>query len=689
MKRWQTSKVYFWETAPFFRLLLPLITSIVLYDSNWLPRVCELTLVSSLCVAMTATIVVLLHTSAIRYMNIARITAVCVSIFLAGWLLCYKNDIRNDPKWFGRQGDAVACEARIIQAPLEREKTWKIKVSVDKAYNKGAVTQTKGTAFVYVYKDGQPVQLKEGDVIMLPHKWTAIKNPGNPNEFDYARFCARQQLYYQQFIARSEISIRAGQVQNLSVIDQTHQMALQALNRHIKDAATLGLMQAMLLGDERNFDGDLRRSYSETGIIHIVAISGGHIIVFFQIISMLFFWLRNKRYEPLKYLIALPLVCFYVAVAGAPTSAVRAAVMFSLVALGMVLQKEKQPLNQLFATGFLMLLYEPMWLFSVGFQLSFAAVLSLLIFYRPVYRLLIVDNRVLKYLWSAAAASIAAEIVVAPIVIYYFHLFPVTFLVANLVAYIFMSVALFIGLAIIGLSSVPVVANILSLLLTFLVKYFNIAIAFFQRLNPASFRFLYLSGIELLLVYLLIAGCALYIMQKQRYGLSIALAATCLLLSSMVYHKWNCLHQQTFVAYNVGKKSYAELISGDRFIAYGKGNTDAATDFATKEFHTASGAWKSGGNIASNALIIGNKTILMLHHPLNADTGAHFPVDYLLIDYPVKGYDALQLRQLFHFNKLIITGEQKRYIATRWKDSCDHYGIPVHFTMFDGAFVLK
>src|SRR5690606_16379397 len=167
--------------------------------------------------------------------------------------------------------------------------------------------------------------------------------------------------------------------QEKSLTDKTHARAMHILDHYIKDTATLGLIQAMLLGDEMNFDPELRQSYVETGIIHIVAISGSHVMVFFGIISFLFFWLKSPRYEFIKYLISVPLVCFYVAVAGAPTSAVRAAIMFSFIALGLLIQKERQPLNQLFATAFFMLLYEPMWFFAVGFQLSFAAVLSLII----------------------------------------------------------------------------------------------------------------------------------------------------------------------------------------------------------------------------------------------------------------------------------------------------------------------
>ncbi|HRO41298.1 MAG TPA: ComEC/Rec2 family competence protein [Flavipsychrobacter sp.] len=691
MKRWQASKAYFWEAAPFFRLLLPLIFAIVCYDKNLLPALDYTTLFFALAGTLTLSAAFNLYKSLSEVIRFANSFLIHASIFLSGWFLCFLNDTRNDEHWFCNQLQTVEIfQVKILEKPAEKANTWKLKVELLKSYNSQQPQYVNGKAFVYVYKDKESFSLEQGDVIFVPNKWVTIKNAGNPYEFDYARFCHYNNIYHQQFIGRNEVVVYKKTTSEKSLVDATHAWAMNALNRYIKDTATLGLMQAMLLGDEVNFDPELRQTYVETGIIHIVAISGGHVIIFFQIISLLFFWLRNKRYEKLKYLIAVPLVCFYVAVAGAPTSAIRAAIMFSFIALGLMLQKDKQPLNQLFTTAFFMLLYEPMWLFSVGFQLSFSAVLSLILFYKPVYRLLPLTNPVAKKIWGAAAASIAAEIIIAPIVIFYFHLLPVTFLFANVIAYMFMGATLSAGLLLISISSFETISTLLADALTYFVRGFNYLIALFQKLNPDSFKHLYLSFEELIVVYVLIAAFAVFFLNKQRKALFIGLASTCLLLSLLIVRKWNNLHQQQFIVYNINKKTYAEIISGNHYASLINSHSiNPYSDYATKELHIASGAWRQKNSEMSDVIKIKNQTVFLLQEPIAIDSALSRNVDYLMIGYPVKDFNAPALQRSFCFKKLVVASNQKRYIAEQWRDSCLKHNIPVHFTMFDGAFVLK
>lgn len=691
MQSWKASKAYFWEEAPFFRLLLPLAVAVICYEYKWLPAIEEKQLLLLSGMLLLLTVVAFFIRKSGNALTALRLLTVHATIFLLGWLVCFKTDVRHNDKWFGKQlARADAFEAQVLQTPAEKAKTWKVKVAVTNAYTDGKVKPVTGDAFVYMYKDDSPLKYKLGDVLLLPNKWQKIKNAGNPYEFDYARFCRRNGIHYLQFIPKDDVTLYQKGSKDASFINATHEWSMQALNRYVKDSITLGLMQAMLLGDEVNFDPELRQSYAETGIIHIVAISGSHVMIFFQFISLLLFWIRNKKYAPLKYLIAVPLVCFYVAVAGAPTSAVRAAIMFSILALGTIIQKDRQPLNQLFFTAFIMLLYEPMWLFAIGFQLSFIAVLSLILFYRPIYKLYIPGNIVVRNLWQAVAASIAAEILIAPIIIFYFHLLPSSFLIANLFAYVFMSVVLILGLLLVVLSKITIVAKAITSVITAIVLWFNDVVISLQSMNPDVLRHLHLSLSEVVFVYLTIIGFAVYLLKRKTAGPIIGLSAVCCLLISLSIKKWDTLHQRQFVLYNINKKSYAELIKGDRYNPIIADTTvDADKDYATKELHIVSGAWEADKIVNTDVVSIGNKNILILREPLAVDTAKSLKVDYLLVSYPIKDFTALQLQKTFGFKKLIIASNQKRYLAERWRDSCRKYSIPAHFTMFDGAFVLK
>lgn len=688
MKPWQASKSYFWETAPFFRLLLPLAVAIVCYDKTWLPDISIALLVALLFVSISFVAITNL-TSATRNIHfVLRAISIQAALFLFGWLSCNLHDIRNKQQWFGNHLDAQAYDVEALTAPVERARTWKLPVAVKKAWNDSTVKLVEGTAFLYLYKSDTPPDIRAGDRLIVPSGWVPISNAGNPQEFDYARFCSRSNIHFQQFLNSGQVVVHHRAIAEPSLVATTHDYGMKALERYIGDTATLGLIQAMLLGDEVNFDNDLRQRYVDTGIIHVVAISGSHVMVFFWIIGMLFFWLKDQRHAYIKYLVAVPLVCFYVAVAGAPTSAVRAALMFSFLALGMALQKDKQPLNQLFATAFFMLLYEPMWLFSVGFQLSFGAVLSLILFYPPIRKLYTPGMWLPAKLWEVAAASIAAEIIIAPLIIFYFHLLPATFLVANLIAYLLMTGVLIGGLLIVVFASMPWIAGAVAAILTMVVTLFNEVMLWLQKMNPASFKYLFLSLPQLILVYLIVCLIAIGYRARQIRVLGIGIACVCLLLSTLIVQRIESLRQQHFVVYNTNRKAYGELILGNKH--YPIINPDTAvqvSEYATKEWHVSKHAWQAAQTPAEAVYYVKGKRILTLNAPIIIDTNRKFPIDYLVIAYPVKQFEGLELQQTFGFEKMIIASNQKRYLAQRWRDSCAKYNIPAHFTMFDGAFL--
>ncbi|RYZ54032.1 MAG: ComEC/Rec2 family competence protein [Sphingobacteriales bacterium] len=467
---------------------------------------------------------------------------------------------------------------------------------------------------------------------------------------------------------------------------------MKTLEQHIPDSASLGLMQAMLLGDEVHFSDELRQLYADTGIIHIVAISGSHVAIFFVFTNALLFFIRRRRHQWVKYLLAIPLIWIYVMAAGAPSSAVRAAVMFSIAGMGVMLGRSQNAMNTLFATAFLMLCVQTGWLFHLGFQLSFIAVLSIILFYRPLLRLWSPANIVVRRLWQTACVSMAAELLIAPLVIYYFHLLPATFLVANIVAYLFMGMVLAAGVLLIICGKLPVLATAIGCCITWLVQIFNTVTQWLHKLNPPSFSYLHLTEVQLLWVYLIICSLSGYLILKKTSGLIVALSASCLMTLSLSLERMEILQQHKFVVYNLGHAGYAELISGAYHHAFLEDKYTGRSkkkDYAVKGMHVASHAWQRAAVYEHDLIRIGSKELLLLRSPLQLDSILPSQVDYLMLSYPLKSFQGVELQESFRYKKLIITGDQKRYRMQQWKDSCLKYNIPVHITSMDGAFILQ
>ncbi len=512
MSRWPLNRPYFWQEVPLLRPLILLGIGIVCYDRCWITANHLSGMLWVLALSGIGNIVLSFPRGSVKWAEFTH--ALCLFTFFGslGWCSYAVTDVRNHSTWTRHIDTAALTLVRVTGAPRERPATTRLQVALLGYTDSAGFRPATGNALLYVYRKENTVLFEEGDTLLVPGRWQTIRNSGNPFEFDNAAFQRRKNVFYQQFLSPAEVSVfgrfTSGGAQPLVRI---HRWADRQLRAYIHDSATLGLLQAMLLGDEGGFDQELRQAYSQTGVIHIVSISGSHVAVLFLVVTGIFCWMKGKRGAWVKYLVGLVLVWLYVLVAGAPPSALRSALMFTVIAIAGISDQEGHSLNTVVCAAFALLVMEPSWLFSVGFQLSFGAVLSMLLFYQPIYRLWYwpKKNRLTRWLWAAAAASFSAEILTAPLVIYYFHNFPLLFLFANLIAAVMAGVcALIGGLAIIAFCWMPPLANGIGWIVTVIVNWFNAAIIWMQGLNVTALQHLQLTGPEAVLVYLLIIGLA-------------------------------------------------------------------------------------------------------------------------------------------------------------------------------------
>jgi competence protein ComEC len=701
MNRWPVNKAYPWELAPFLRILLPFAAGILCYYKSWLAGLhgtsfAWLSIIAFLAFAPFAMV---------KTRKPAKVlTFLLANIFLfgAGVSMAFYNDATNRKDWFGSSIQIKGIYvARITATPNEKENSWKIPVDVVATISADGLTAVSGMALVYQEKGTLPIQFHKGDTILLPGKWQPLKDAGNPFEFSYATYSARNNILLQQWCADNEIKLYAAANPSAAPFtERAHDWCMAQLSSYLAGHKAMGLMQAMLLGDEVNLDEDLRQAYTNTGIIHIIAISGGNIAVFFIAIAFLMGWVKHRKHLWVKYAVALPIIWFYVLMAGAQPSAVRAAVMFSILAFGIMMQKTNNGINQLLATAFVLLCAEPAWLFSIGFQLSFVAVLSILVFYRRVYELIPVNKwkdaakgpakivfHIMSMQWGVLSMSIAAEILIAPIVIYYFHLYPVMFAIANVAAFMFMSVTLLSGMALVLLSPLPFIAAPIASFIKILVDTFSIIVAFLQGAGPASFRFLVLTGFETVLFYIVIAGLASWLLLKQKRGLLTGLSAACILLLSFCSNEWNTLHQKKLVIYNVPHTNHIELLSGrNASVATTDPLLAEKIDYATRPAHTHWRTWALQQQSSQEAFIINGKSLLLLNDKILAEQSFH--TDYLVLNCHAKVNISYLVKKFSPSTIIVGNTYTKRRVDNIVRD-CKLAGIAVHVTETDGAFVLS
>lgn len=261
---------------------------------------------------------------------------------------------------------------------------------------------------------------------------------------------------------------------------------------HVKQQ-DYAVIAAMALGDKSALDSHTRNSYSISGASHILAVSGLHVGIIFQ---LFIFLLGGRKYS--FYTIALSLISIwtYVFLIGLPASAVRAAIMLSAYSISLAFHRTGLPLNTLAAVYIFMLFISPFYLFELSFQLSFLAVASILLFFPPLYSLLTIRSRFVRWAWGLLCVSLAAQIGTLPVIVYYFGRISCYSLLTNYIAIPSATLILYLGAALILFSPLtllspvsPVVTPLISLtakILTSITQFLNTAIRLISMLPGAS-----------------------------------------------------------------------------------------------------------------------------------------------------------------------------------------------------------
>lgn len=247
-------------------------------------------------------------------------------------------------------------------------------------------------------------------------------------------------------------------------IERTQQYFLHQRTLLLKRLQSSGLsddqyavVAAMALGDKSALTHELRETYSMTGASHILALSGLHLSIIYALLSML---VVGRRWQTISQVVIILSIWAFVFLVGMSASVVRSAVMLTVYALLALGHRKKMSVNTLAFTAIVMLLVSPQALFDVGFQMSFMAVFSILLFvplfYRPFSAEYLMTHRVVKWTWGMVAISVAAQIGVAPLIAYYFGHFSCYFLLTNFIVIPAATLILYLSLATLLIPSIGV-----------------------------------------------------------------------------------------------------------------------------------------------------------------------------------------------------------------------------------------
>lgn len=448
---------------------------------------------------------------------------------------------------------------RVAEEPSLKEKSVKI---IAETLQNTEKQQVRTRFLLYLEPSTAAQSLRYGDLLLVHAIPALIQPPQNPDAFDNQRYMRRRGIYYSCFVRENAWHCFGHAPAN----------RLKSAAQDIRDYLTsnymsigmsgdeLEILKAILLGDDDSLDPELKAAYSSAGVSHILCVSGMHVGVIFMIINFL---LKPLDFFPLSRLLKATLIMaiiwLYAHITGLAPSVTRSATMFTFVAIGQQLRRNTNVFHSLFASMFILLAINPLLLFEVGFQLSYLAVAGIVLFQPRLSGLYSCRTRVGKYFWELLTVSVAAQLGTFPISIYYFAQFPNYFMLSNMSVILLSFAVIITGVTLLPASLIPVIAQLISRLLTLEIKLMNNIITFIEQLPGAVTENIDYRFPQVILLYGTIIYLCLWLYRKHKRQLWLASVCLTLFCTSFAVKRWLDCQKTEFFAYHIRKNSVMEF----------------------------------------------------------------------------------------------------------------------------------
>jgi len=515
-----------------------------------------------------------------------------------------------------------------------------------------------------------------------------ISLPLNPYGFNYADYLKKMGVLHQLKLNNQDYLIKKNaSLTLLGLTAAIRRKIISGLGKSNFGRDELGIIQALLLGQRNEISEETYKNYKNAGAVHILAVSGLHIGIVLLLCQFLLKPLeRLPRGKIIVLILTVILLWGYAFLAGLSPSVIRAVSMFSFVAYAMYLKRPTSAFNILALSMFFILLtYDPMLLFQVGFQLSYAAVFSIFWLFPKLQDFWNPENIILKKCWQLLSISLAAQIGVLPISLFYFHQFPGLFFISNLLIVPFLGIILGLGFLIIALMLVDILPNSLRLIYNKLISLMNKVIEWVAQQESFIFRDISFDALQLVLSYLLIFTLV-YSLTEKKFR-NILAAALCVITF------------QLWLISSTAKKGREQKIivlhkTGTSALLYKKGNyldvnciDSVAVINLVKNILVEENIQKVNYKLLKNSYLIKDQSLLILNKP-EIIFQKFQKIDYVILGNSPK----INLNRFLDSIKpksIIADGSNYRSDIHRWKKSCSDRKLPFYYTGEKGAFKLE
>lgn len=689
--------VFQWTPYAFVRLVFCLIAGIL--AANRFPGLISPLQAFMVILGLAALLVCIAF---IRRRHRARINEGAAGLFavcLLGYLTVpMRSETRNPDHLIHHNGEIRYYTAVVNSDPGTGAKTWKQLVEIRSVYSEGGWHEASGKVILYFDRDGYDRPFGYGAVLFVKANPYPVAGPSNPHEFDYRRFLALKQVHYQQYLRANEAFLigndPSGVVTRISLAARSKAVAL--FDRYVPGEQEQMVASALVLGEKDALDYELYNAFSVTGTMHVLAVSGLHVgIIYSMIIFVLGPMKKFRGGKVCLALVSMVILWGYALVTGLSPSVLRATMMFSFVTIAGPWGRRANIYNTFGVSAFVLLLFDPGLIFSVSFQLSYVAVFGIVYFYPRLVKIWRPSTWLARKVWEMSCISVAAQLATFPITLFYFHQFPVYFLLAN-----FLAIPLSFGILVVGISLLLVsvwapLASATGYLLYYLVLAMSQSVVFTASLPFGVVDGVYISPLQCwMLMGMLLT--AMLLVELKRF--SIIYAGV---LCSFVFTLDQWMQEQgrgqiqRVVVYHIRGHFGLELTDGDR--SYFLADSSLTVDARKISYHID--GYRIAAGIRTVFPVMGEPFVRELEGARLIcwreytiihifDREFKWPRD-LAVDCAIVSNNAVRELGLAaaSVSRLVVDGSNSDYIARKLEREASDHAVAFHATGKSGAYI--
>lgn len=549
-------------------------------------------------------------------------------------------------------------------------------------------TSASGKLLLNVQTDSLVKPLQVDDIVITSTLLSPISMPLNPFQFDYKGYLQKRYINHQASVEHQELlKVRSEPFTIYGYAAIFRSKIDEKLKSYHFESQELAIIDALLLGQRKDISQDTYNNYVNAGAIHILAVSGLHVGIILFMLQWLFRPLERLKHGNIIRFICIAIILWaFAIVAGLSPSVTRAVSMFTIIAIGINLKRPTNIINTLAISMLFLLLFKPMFLYDVGFQMSYAAVFSIATIQPMLVNLWTPRIKLVNYYWKLICVTTAAQIGVVPISLFYFHQFPGLFFLSNVVILPFLGFILGFGIVVIFMALLNILPQFVADFYGLCISYMNNFISWVSQQERFVLRDISFGILYLVVSYLMIIALFAYFKKPKYQRLVFVFVAFLMIQGAMIFQRQQ-LNTNAFIIFHKSKFSQIGIKENESLKVSDNLDSLSRTRDNTIRNYRVGMSIENIQTMKLASVYQFNSELLLVVDSLGIYNVKSFKPDYVLL----RNSPKMNLNRLIDSlkPKLIITdGSNYKSYVERWKATCDERKIPFHMTYEKGAFVV-